>query len=238
MKQMRIAIFSDIHGNIYAFKEMLKSMAKASIDRYYFCGDICGYYYHQNEVIDHLRGMNNLECVIGNHDKIFLDILHGKMSGDNYSKKYGKSIEKLKETISKENLDFLEGLKDTYYSISENIKIAMFHGSPWDSLNEYCYPDSEVSRYENLKYDYIFLGHTHYRMHKIIRNKNIVNPGSIGQPRDGKLPSYALIDTSQKKVEFVSVKYDVEKLIRDIKEVRDEPSYLIDVLRRVAQDGQ
>ena len=49
---MRIVIFSDIHGNIYSFKEMMKFISAESADVKVFCGDICGYYYGQNEIID------------------------------------------------------------------------------------------------------------------------------------------------------------------------------------------
>ncbi|MBM7573692.1 metallophosphoesterase family protein [Aquibacillus albus] len=228
---MKIAIFSDIHGNKYSFLKALESMRSKNVQQYLFCGDICGYYYHQNEIIDIFRQIDNLKCILGNHDKMFLNIMDGKFKKSHYSSKYGKSLEKLAVSISEENLNFLRNLESEYSFIIDDLKIEMVHGTPWDNLNEYCYPDSDFSRYEHLEYDYIFQGHTHYRMYKKINDLMIVNPGSIGQPRDGKLPSYVLLDTSTKKLEFISIKYDIEELIYEINENND-PDYLIEVLKR------
>ena len=88
---MRLGVFSDIHGNIYAFDKLWRKLKKEKCDLYIFLGDICGYYYYQNEVIDIMRGIKNLITVKGNHDEIFLKMMEGKISGVGYTKKYGKS---------------------------------------------------------------------------------------------------------------------------------------------------
>jgi putative phosphoesterase len=231
---MKIAIFSDIHGNKYAFFKAIESMQENNVERFLFCGDICGYYYDQNEIIDFFRKEQHSNCILGNHDKMFLDINDGKMDGTLYKEKYGDSTEKLLKNIKKENLQFLRNLQAEYFITIDNCKIAMFHGSPW-SINDYCYPDSDFSRYLKLNYDFIFQGHTHYRMNKIVNNMHVINPGSIGQPRDASLPSYVLLDTQKWHFEFISIKYNIEKLVSEIKKERNEQSYLIDVLLRSAK---
>lgn len=228
---MKIAIFSDIHGNEYSFLKAYESMKNYNVDKFFFCGDICGYYYSQNKILDILRNMENIVCLLGNHDKMFLDIMDGKVEGNFYTSKYGKSLEILSSTISKQNLRFLRSFKSEYYCKIDGLEIAMVHGTPWDSLNEYCYPDADFTKYTNLKFDYIFQGHTHYRMHKKTQNLNIINPGSIGQPRDKKLPSYVLFDTLTKELKFISIQYDITELVTEIKEHND-PIYLIEVLKR------
>jgi len=71
---MKIGIFADIHGNIYAFENVWKELKKETCDHYLFLGDICGYYYYQNEIIEIIRSMKNLISIIGNHDDIFFAV--------------------------------------------------------------------------------------------------------------------------------------------------------------------
>lgn len=234
---MKIAVFSDVHGNNEVFGKALELMKNYGVEEYYFCGDVCGYYYHHNEIIDLFRGMDNLKCVLGNHDKIFLDILDGKIDKLNYRNTYGSAIDKFLSNISKENLSYMRSQKTQLHHTIDNLRIGMFHGNPWDNLNGYCYPDDDVSQFNVLGYDYIFLGHTHYRMYKKAGNTNIVNPGSLGQPRDGEPPSFAVIDTLQETVEFVSVAYEVESLINEVSQNIGEPKYLIEVLKRWSING-
>lgn len=127
---MKIAIFSDVHGNIYAFEKILKSIREHHVDVFIFCGDICGYYYHQNEIIDILKNMDNLHCILGNHDKIFLDILNKEYSQETYTGIYGKSAELLKKNISSDNLKFLKNLNHKKDLSIYGYNIGVFHGSP------------------------------------------------------------------------------------------------------------
>ncbi|TFD95797.1 metallophosphoesterase [Jeotgalibacillus sp. R-1-5s-1] len=229
---MKVAIFSDIHGNNYSFERAFNSMLDDNVDYFLFCGDICGYYYNQNEIIDVLRSIKNIRCILGNHDKMFLDIMKGKVDLEFYSGKYGKSFENLSFNITKENFLFLEKLQSECVLTIDGLNIAMFHGTPWDSLNEYCYPDYNFDKYKEFNFDYILQGHTHYRLNKKIGNTHIINPGSLGQPRDGKPPCYVLLDTTTRSIEFISIKYEIEKLISEIKGFDAEPAYLVEVLKR------
>ena len=108
----------------------------------------------------------------------------------------------------------------------------MFHGSPWNYLNEYIYPTDSIYRFKDLPFEYIFLGHTHYPMYKTIGKVKIINPGSVGQPRDFNQPSYAVVDVKLKKVKFKRIVYNTNNLIREIIKNKEENQYLIDVLRR------
>ena len=114
----------------------------------------------------------------------------------------------------------------------DGLRIKIVHGSPWNPIGEYIYPDADVRRYEDINSDYVFQGHTHYPM-KIKQGAcEIVNPGSIGQPSDGGYPSFVVFDTISKSFEFISVKYDIDQLIKDILNNEGEPTYLSRVLRR------
>lgn len=229
---MRIGIFSDIHGNIYAFNKIFDSMKKKSIDLHIFCGDVCGYYYYQNEIIDILRELKHLYCVLGNHDKMFLDIMENKLTDELNTDKYGKANPLLKSKISRKNLTFLRSLPEKQIINIAGFKCAAFHGSPWDYLDEYVYPTDSLIKFKSLEYEYVFLGHTHYSMDKRADNIRIINPGSSGQPRDGRPPGYAILDLPSQHLEFINIEYDPQPLVRDILNYDECNSYLIEVLFR------
>ncbi|MDD5063435.1 MAG: metallophosphoesterase family protein [Phycisphaerae bacterium] len=227
---MRIGVFADVHGNGYAFEKVLASLKKEKADLYVFCGDICGYYYYQNEIIKIMREMENLICVAGNHDAMFLRMLQDQALEDEYEELYGKSSRLLRSSINKENLEFIKGMPDQY--IFEDYKVAVFHGSPWDHMNEYVYPSSCLKRFKELGYAYVILGHTHYAMDKLADDVRIINPGSCGQPRDSRDPSYAIVDLEKKTVHIKRVQYDRSLMMRDVLKHQDKNAYLAAVLER------
>lgn len=230
---MRVAIFSDVHGNIYSFKRILDSMKKNNIDYYIYCGDICGYYYHQNEIIELFQEFNNLICIRGNHDQTFVNLVDNKEALLEYDvNKYGSSSYMLLESITYKNMEYIKNLKVNYEGVIDNRRIGVFHGSPFDYLKEYVYSTDTFSKFKKLDYDIIFLGHTHYSMYKKLNNAIIVNPGSCGQPRNGRLPSYAIWETNTNDIEFKYVDYDFTQLINDVKKYDKSNKYLIDILYR------
>jgi predicted phosphodiesterase len=94
------------------------------------------------------------------------------------------------------------------------------HGSPW-SLNTYIYPNFKKKiRNSLMKYraNYIFLGHTHIPMNiKIDKITSVVNPGSVGQPRNKcNNACWAIFDTKNRKINFIETKYKKKKLIQNI----------------------
>ena len=77
-----------------------------------------------------------------------------------------------------------------------------YHGSPTDYYNEYIYPDNKGFQLGNVNTPFLFMGHTHYVMEKKICDTMVINPGSIGQPRDFNKPSFAVVDTNSINVEL------------------------------------
>ncbi len=227
---MKIGIFADIHGNIYAFEKIWEELKKESCDLCVFAGDICGYYYYQNEIIEKLRSIKELVAVIGNHDSLFLKILNDEGLEVQYSAKYGKSLSFLKQNITAENLRFLKKLPNKVMLRENNIGI--FHGSPWKPLDEYIYSDSLLDKFEELPYKIVILGHTHIPMNKTVGHLRIINPGSVGQPRDYRDASFAVFNTATDDVLFKRVRYDTETLIKDIRARNETSPYLIEVLKR------
>jgi len=103
----------------------------------------------------------------------------------------------------------------------------MTHASPYNSLNGYMYGSEAdmVARDKNLmEYSLIMVGHTHYPMYFKSR---IINPGSVGQPRDGNwMPHYATLDTDSMKVEFRRFKYDHEKTLKLLTDIVTDEAML------------
>ncbi len=232
---MRIAIFSDIHGNRYAFAEIYKRIKAEACDIHLYLGDVCGYYYGQNEVLDTIRQLPGLHAVTGNHDALFLEAVEDDEILAHYTLHFGRSFELLKENITSANLAFLRGLPEKIH-IGE-YGIGAYHGSPWRPISEYIYPDAPLERFRELPFSVVFLGHTHYCMNREVKDMRVVNPGSAGQPRDGNWPSYAVYDTVTGEVEIKAVAYNVKPLIEDIKRYEEKNQYLIDVLLRVRNTG-
>lgn len=229
---MKIVVFSDIHGNQYAFREFQKDLEQLRPNQIIFLGDVFGYYYGQEEILTALRELN-YQCLLGNHDKYYLDILDGKRNIDELCERYGSSYRRNMGTISSKNLSFLKTLRPYWECNYDTIRIGAFHGSPKDSLDGRIYPDKDISKdLEYKEFDFVFLGHTHHKMKKAVGNTLVINPGSLGQQRDGKGCSYLEFDTESLRMEFHVIDYPVENLIAEIEQKDPGKKTLIDVLLR------
>lgn len=228
---MKIAIFSDVHGNLYAFEEVYKRLQAEACDAHFFLGDVCGYYYHQNEIIEMLKTLPRLEALLGNHDVMFMMAMEDSTVMKSYTGNFGRSFSLFKESITPESLAFLREMQSKI--VCEEHAVAGFHGSPWNPFHEYIYPDSPTHAFSDLPYGVVFLGHTHHVMDRREGDVRIVNPGSCGQPRDGGWPSYAVYDSDTKDIRIERVPYNIDYLVDDVKRHKDKNPYLISVLERI-----
>lgn len=231
---MRLGVFSDIHGNLESFGKIHEHLLRETCDQYLFLGDVCGYYYRQNEIIDMLRAMPGLISITGNHDAMFLAATENESQMMFYTNHFGKSFQLLRETIRRENLDYLKSLPER--AVVDSGRIALFHGSPWNPLGEYVYPDSMLEGFQELPYKVVFLGHTHYSMDRTKDNIRVINPGSAGQPRNGRLPSFAIFDTVSGDLKIKHIQFDIGAQIREVRRWEEKNPYLITVLERL--EGQ
>lgn len=104
---MKIVFFSDVHGNVYPMSNMLKELSTRSVDSIIFGGDIFGYYYQQNKIINLLRE-NNIVRLLGNHDQMFLDILDNKCDRHHLVDRYGKTYLDIENRISSDNIGYVK----------------------------------------------------------------------------------------------------------------------------------
>lgn len=215
---MRWVVFSDIHGNVAALKSMLQQLKKEKVDLYIFCGDIVGYFFHQKEVIKYLQSLPRLCAVMGNHDFYYLSALASDEKRQFYNEKYGKSYLNI---LSDCEVDFLKKLPEAVELHLADKKVLVTHGSPERHLEGRVYPDTMVNELFYHPYDFVILGHTHYQMHRRLDRTILLNPGSLGQPRDGKGCSYCILDTETGKCRFQTVAIDQTALIGELVEAKE-----------------
>lgn len=222
---MKVCVFSDIHGNKHAFRVAYNMIIDECADLNIFLGDLCGYYFDQYDILDMLQTIPNLIAIKGNHDAIFLKIVNGDEGlRKDYLIKYGSSMENLLKGNNCDLIQWLNSLPESY--ISSDLDLSCYHGSPWDTMECYVYPDSSLDKFLDYQCSLFVLGHTHYRMYRKTGEKIIINPGSLGQPRDGGWPTYTVMDYTLKKNIIREVPYDKSELLKKIDAIGDDNPYL------------
>ena len=220
---MKIAVISDVHSNCYALEAVLKSIKKNNISHLLILGDIFGYYPWAAETYQLLFSYLNSSIVIkGNHDQLLLDKTP-PFPIPSYWEAAKQNEKSLMEKYP-EALIWLEQLDFSKKTIVENHAVELFHGTPENPENGRYYPsDSEMHcGWYPLKDTILFLGHTHYPL--IVKQTDhsgfIVNPGSVGQPRDGNpMPSWAIWSTEENTFELVRSAYDNLSVMAELKKM-------------------
>jgi putative phosphoesterase len=218
-----IAIISDIHSNLEALEIVLKMTG--GCDTILNAGDIVGYNPNPNEAIGLLKNCGAIS-VLGNHDYA---VSTGDTSGLNFYAE--RAVEWTLNVISNKNLEYLKKLKTNFEKNIDGKKISVFHGSPKSPLKEYVFPwhpDNLLKDFlKQTNADILILGHTHIPFIKKLGKKLVINPGSVGQPRDmNNKASYAFLDVKKMKAEIKRVKYDFRRTQEKMKKA-GLPEFLI-----------
>ncbi|MFQ5979544.1 MAG: metallophosphoesterase family protein [Candidatus Heimdallarchaeota archaeon] len=236
---MKIAIISDIHGNFPALEAVKERLEEDSPDKLICLGDIVGYYPWPVECTRFIR--KNCEItILGNHDQVVL-----AEDFETQVRWFNETAEAalrwcraalLKPQVSKE-ANFLRNLSILEDPIINDIHMVFTHGSPddpWEYILYYPrHPDYYLEKrmrkwLRKYKTRLIAIGHTHFPF--IFKKKNgyVLNPGSVGQPRDGDpTASFMLVNTKKQKltVEHHRVKYDIEETCEGVQEA-NLPNFL------------
>jgi putative phosphoesterase len=229
---MRIGIFSDVHGNAAALRPVLQELT-ANSDALLFLGDLAGYYGFVNECAELWPA--KVIGVRGNHDDVLLKALaEAAAPAPEYFSRYGSALWRSLQGLSPKARRLMEALPVQRTLDFDGLRVAMFHGAPWEPLNGRVYPDfADWQKFDGVDADVVLLGHTHYPMVKKHGEKLIVNPGSVGQARDGSGSAcFAILDTGSRTAELKRVGFDCGEVIRDAKEHDPELPYLWEVLTR------
>lgn len=230
---MKFGIISDIHGNSPALKAVLPRLLD-EVDRVLFLGDLCGYYPFVDECVE-IWDQDRISGVRGNHDQVFLDcLIEGTDPSTDYQTKYGSSLNQDRQTFSSSSLSLLQALPTSLTLDFSGLTIALFHGTPWDCLNGRVYPDyNDWDRFNNVSADIVLMGHTHYPFTKFHSDKTIINPGSVGQPRDRSgAACFATLELESRLVQHHRIPFDSNRLIEDANKHDPSVPYLVEVLTR------
>lgn len=231
---MKYAILSDIHGNQYALKEVLREVDKLQITKLLLLGDYVGYYYGIEQILEQIKHFEYV-AIKGNHE----ELLHKGLSEEGFfdvlDKKYGTSHRRCMKSLSSERIDYLIGLPNLLELKLENLNVLLCHGTPWDK-DEYVYPDSDLvtlRKFDSYSFDFIFYGHTHYSSVFDRNGMQVINPGSVGQSREkGGVACWGILDTQTRKFEQMATSYDVKRLEDEVLKYDPGLRYNLDVLRR------
>ncbi|MEM4202661.1 MAG: metallophosphoesterase family protein [Candidatus Methanomethylicaceae archaeon] len=201
---MKIGIVADIHGNLPALQAVLADMPP--VDLFLCCGDIVGYYPDANEVCALLRERQAF-VVRGNHDAY----LTGELQPDP-TKSAPYQIEWTRANLEASHLRWLATLPIELKFKWGPLQLTVRHASPWDE-ETYLYPDSPRLAEITLEAgEILVVGHTHRPMRVEAGRGVVLNPGSVGQPRDwNPHASYALFETQTEAFEIIRVPYPVNE---------------------------
>ena len=227
---MRIAVISDIHGNLDAFKAVWADIDQSEVDAVLCLGDIVGYGPEPDQVAKQVK-KRNIPTVIGNHDLAIIDPKLLRW----FNPDARASLEMTVEMMSQNALDFIQSLGTSLvYNVCRFV-----HGFPPDSPLKYLFEITSGSLFSALNQmteKICFVGHTH--LLEMIRfdgslvdrfpldegerslneaHKYILNIGSVGQPRDGNNNAkYVIFDTSQYTIDVKFIPYDIAKVVGKI----------------------
>ncbi len=224
---MHVLVISDIHSNLTALEKVLSVAGK--YDAVWCLGDIVGYGPDPNECIAVVRDLPNLVCVRGNHDAATL----GEVDQHTFNHEASIAISWTKRVLSAQSQSYLLQLPET----EKMDTVTLVHGSPrnpvWDYVMDYM---TALRMFQFFDTQICMLGHTHVPafwvenesnskknlvldfQKKPIQGRVIVNPGSVGQPRDhDPRASFALFDTEKLTWELRRVEYDIESVQQRIK---------------------
>jgi len=225
---MRYLVLTDIHANLEALERCLADAAARTYDQTLVLGDLVGYGPDPNAVVERVQALEPVAIVRGNHDKVAC----GLEQAEGFNSVAKSAAKWTLDILEPAHRDWLAALPQGPIDVDEVVEIC--HGSPFDE-DAYIFDELDAVRALKVQNRPLCLfGHTHYpitfelsdesfdtvgtstsaEMHVQLRDgcKYLMNPGSVGQPRDGDArAAYAIADTKERRVELYRLKYAVEE---------------------------
>ena len=227
---MRVAVVSDIHSNLHALEAVLDAVETDAPDELWCLGDVVGYGPRPNECCE-LIGAKAHVCLAGNHDlavrgTIDLDEFHGDAA---LAARFNRAA------LTPESLAFLDRLEPQ----GSSHDVALYHGSARDPVWEYVLSDEAArTTLAVAGSQLVLVGHSHVALRLAMSGgemdgglapagtavelgdaPTLLNPGSVGQPRDGDpRAAFLLVDLDARQAEFRRVEYDIARTQREMAE--------------------
>jgi predicted phosphodiesterase len=221
---MRIALLSDVHGNLPAFEAVLADVDASGVEEIWCLGDLVGYGAEPTGCVELARERCDL-CLAGNHDLV----VTGEIDIADFSSSAAVAAEWTREHIAPEALEFLRGLRPEL----DGRAIGLYHASPRDPVWEYVLSTWQADECMDLMDPRVgAVGHSHVALwfrraregevegapaegglkHDLGDGEWLLNPGAVGQPRDGDpRAAWLLLDTEAWSAEWRRVEYPIEE---------------------------
>ncbi len=229
---MRYLILSDIHSNKEALGAVLAFVRRKPWDKAVCLGDIVGYGANPNQAVDRVRSLRPLVGIRGNHDKVCSGIEDGEM----FNRMALEAAMWTRRKLTKGNLKWLRDLPEGPAIVDG--AFAICHGTPIDE-DAYIFGEIEaLNVFRHTEFPVCFFGHSHFpvifalspdaittvltvapsfRFKLRPGTRYLVNPGSVGQPRDGNpLASFAMYDSDSRTVTIHRVPYHLREAQKKI----------------------
>lgn len=212
---MKILILADIHANAEALAAF--ASIETSWDACLCVGDLVDYGVNPSPCVDWVRE-HATAWVRGNHDHAVAQRVPAR-GGSGFRALAAATRPLNCERLNCEQMGFLARMPVTKYVTLGERTFFLVHGTPYDPLDEYLSGNAQLwqKRLENIEADFVCVGHTHLPFELPLEGKTVINPGSIGQPRDGDpRGSYAIVEDGE--VRFHRFEYDVEAALRAVRD--------------------
>jgi diadenosine tetraphosphatase ApaH/serine/threonine PP2A family protein phosphatase len=228
---VRVCVLSDIHGNLHAFDAVLEAIAADSPDEIWCLGDLVGYGPRPNECCRIARERTDL-CLVGNHDLAVLE----RIGLEDFTHDAAVSARWTIRELDDDARAFLEPLE----AAGEREGVGLFHASPRDPVWEYVLtPEAAAAGMLAAPTPLTLVGHSHLALAFSLSGtklagdlapdgteidlgragRRLLNPGSVGQPRDGDpRAAYLVLDLDAGRATFRRVSYPIERTQQEIRE--------------------
>jgi putative phosphoesterase len=204
---MQVAVVSDIHANKVALDAVLDDLPP--VDGIVCAGDVVGYNPWPAACLDAVRD-REIPTVMGNHDRAV-----ATETGFRFNSMAGAGVEHAREQLDDDAVAWLAALPATRTAVDGRVRLV--HGHP-DDPDRYTYPDEFAASMLGDE-DVLVLGHTHVQAHEVFDEGIVLNPGSVGQPRDGDpRAAYALLDLDDLSVAERRVEYDIDAVVSAVRD--------------------
>lgn len=207
---MKVAVFTDIHGNLQALEAILKDIEKEQVDKIICLGDVIGIGPEPRECLDLIMN-SNVEMLLGNHELYYLKGIQIEDNRDHEKRKYYKWVS---ERLESKHREFLKKCK--YQMVISNVLFEHFLMKNNEYIPFYKTTILKDAKFQEIlkqiKEDYIFVGHEHLPFEFQANGKTIIDQGSSGCTHDDNT-SYLIININDKVAWYKkNVKYDYPKL--------------------------
>jgi predicted phosphodiesterase len=226
---MRVAVISDVHANYHALEAVLEQIDAARVDAVWCLGDTVGYGPRPNECCARVEARAD-RCLVGNHDLVVL----GELNVSDFNDEAAAAAVWTSSVLTPESRAFLESLRP----VGRAEGVDLYHASARDPVWEYVLTEEAArATFELSSAPLILVGHSHVALALALEGDNVagglapagteaelnghwlLNPGSVGQPRDGDpRAAWLLLDLERRFAAFHRVPYSIEDTQSEMRE--------------------